>query len=111
MKQERTVQEESVQNQIEPFGAKPMTEEQDKQATILHKKSFYKEKYRVGLKSLLKLKMKKIIGENPNAPLTEVLSDLVKRLSPEIPPEILTEMTLFIIAEWEKMTHAEPTAV
>jgi hypothetical protein len=54
--------------------------------------------------------MKKIVEGTPGAPLTLVLSEIIKGLSSEIPPFILNEITQFIIAEWEKMAQTKPVA-
>jgi hypothetical protein len=81
---------------------KPMTEEEFLQMATLSQKSYYKEKYRHGLKMLTLMDMEKHIQEHPEWQLKDVLAAILKNYNPELPAVILLEMTQFIITEWEK---------
>jgi hypothetical protein len=87
---------------------KPMTEKQFLQMATLSQKSFFKEKYRHGLKILTQMDMEKYLQEHPDWRLKDVLAAILKNYNPELPAIILLEMTQFIIAEWEK-THVNET--
>ena len=81
---------------------KPMTEEELLQMATLSQKSFFKEKYRHGLKVLTTMDMQRLQHEHPDWRLKDVLAAILKNYNPELPAALLLEMTQFIIAEWEK---------
>jgi predicted metal-dependent hydrolase len=93
--------------------ATPMTEAEMIETRAILKNSFYKEKYRNGLKSLTKGKMKRLEMEYPELELKDMLIAIIKDYTPKLPTPILLEMIQFIIAEWEH-SHAhqeEPVLV
>jgi hypothetical protein len=87
----------------------PMTEEELQQMATLSQKSFFKEKYRHGLKILTQMDIERHILEHPEWQLKDVLAAILKNYNPELPAIILLEMTQFIITEWEK-THVKENA-
>ncbi len=88
--------------QSEKVYIKHMTEEELLQMAMLSQKSFFKEKYRHGLKVLTRMDMQRLQQEHPDWRLKDVLAAILKNYNPELPAVILLEMTQFIIAEWEK---------
>ena len=81
---------------------KPMTEGELLQMATLSQKTYYKEKYRHGLKILTLMDMENYIQEHPEWQLKDILAAILKNYNPELPAAILLEMTQFIIVEWEK---------
>ncbi len=82
--------------------ATPMTEAEIIETNAATKNSFYKEKYRNGLKTLTRVDMRSLKLEHPEWQLKDVLIETIKDYTPELPTPILLEMIQFIIAEWEQ---------
>lgn len=88
--------------QLDKVYFKPMTEEELLQMAVLSQKSFFKEKYRHGLKVLTLMDIHRLQQDHPDWRLKDVLAAILKNYNPELPAVILLEMSQFIIAEWEK---------
>lgn len=97
MKKENDISEASNMS----IGASPMTKEEILQTEAVLKNAFFKEKYRTGLKNLVKSDMKLFKKQYPEWQLKDVLVAVIKDFNPELPSPILLEMTQFIISEWE----------
>lgn len=106
MKKENDISEASNMS----IGASPMTKEDLLQTESVLKNAFFKEKYRTGLKNLVKSNMKLFKKQYPEWQLKDVLVAVIKDFNPELPPAILLEMTQFIIAEWESSSQKEVVA-
>ncbi len=106
MKKENDISEASNMS----IGASPMTKEDLLQTESVLKNAFFKEKYRTGLKNLVKSDMKLFKKQYPEWQLKDVLVAVIKDFNPELPPAILLEMTQFIIAEWESSSQKEVVA-
>ena len=101
MKMESNLVNLSLEEKFEVSSAKPMSQEKQRRMEILLKNSFFKEKYRKGLKTLTRMDMQELRKEHPEWGLKDMLAAIVKDYHPELPPLLLLEMTQFIIAEWE----------
>ena len=78
-----------------------MTEVESQQMVLMAKQSFFKEKYRHALKVSTKIDLLLLNQTYPEWTAKDVLSTLIKGYDPQLPAQILLEMTHFILAEWE----------
>ena len=63
---------------------------------------FYRKKYRLALKLYATLDIQAYAKTQPNWAAKDVLAAIVKDYDPQLPSNILLEMTQFILEEWEK---------
>jgi hypothetical protein len=78
-----------------------MTEEQEKQSAIISQQILLKDKYRQSLKTVTKLVIQNLAKEHPDWCTKDVLVYIIKDYNPELPSQILIEMTQFITNEWD----------
>lgn len=63
---------------------------------------FYRKKYRLALKLYATLDIQAYAKTQPNWAAKDVLAAIIKDYDPQLPSNILLEMTQFILEEWEK---------
>jgi hypothetical protein len=78
-----------------------MTEDQEKQSAIISQQILLKDKYRQALKTITKMEIQNLAKEHPDWCTKDVLVYIVKDYNPELPSQILIEMTQFITNEWD----------
>jgi hypothetical protein len=88
-----------------------MTAEEEAELDIITQDSFYKPKYRNGLKIMTKLDVQEYYRAHPDCKAKDLLSDMMKEYNPEIPTPILLEMAQVILEEWERLTASKKDLV
>jgi hypothetical protein len=81
--------------------SKKMTESENEESKIMSKKAFFKDKYRRSLEIATKIEIQKLAKQHPDWSTKDVLVYIIKDYSPELPSQILVEMTQFITNEWD----------
>jgi hypothetical protein len=79
---------------------------EEKKDTIL-----FPEKFMATLKDILARKIRRILSETPDMPLIKVVITSLTGVNENIEPEMLLEITAFIIKEWEGLTVSKQEKV
>lgn len=74
-------------------------------------KILFPKKFMMSLKHIMKQKLIRLHRETPNMPLIKVLITSLTGVNENIEPEMLLEITAFIIKEWEDLTVSKPQEV
>lgn len=85
----------------ETIVSRPMTEAENEESKLISKKAFFKDKYRNALKTVTKLDIQELAKEHPDWCTKDVLVYIIKNYNPDLPSQILIEMTQFITSEWD----------
>ena len=72
---------------------------------------FFPKKYLGGIKYTTGLRLDRLHAENPDMPLVNVVITLLTGLNEKLPPEMILEITTFIIEEWQKLSVPKPQKV
>ncbi len=91
----------SPEEMLKALGGRLMTPEEEAQAKQVSEKIRLGKKYRKSMKTLTRFDIIDMLKEQPDMPLNLVLAAIVKKYDPKMPPSVLSEMTRYIIAEWE----------
>ena len=67
-------------------------------------KIFFPKKYLGGIKYTTGLRLDRLHAENPDMPLVNVVITLLTGLNEKLPPEMILEITSFIIEEWQELS-------
>jgi hypothetical protein len=70
---------------------------------MLDIRRFYKKKYRLALQIYAIVEINEYAKTQPTGTAKDILSAIVKDYDPQLPSDILLEMTQFILQEWEKI--------
>ncbi len=97
----------SITEKATMLGGRFLTKEEDLQLPANRKNAYLKEKYRKSLKTVTRFRIKDLLDEHPEWPLKAILVAILDGYNPALPPEVLLEMTRFIIAEWQKQPQPE----
>jgi hypothetical protein len=87
----------------EDIKVKQMTKEQEKQSAMLSQQILLKDKYRQSLKMVTQMDIQELAKVHPDWCTKDVLVYIVKDYNPDLPSQILIEMTEFITSEWDKI--------
>jgi hypothetical protein len=87
----------------EDIKVKKMTVEQEKQSEMLSQKILLKDNYRQSLKMVTRMDIQALAKAHPDWCTKDVLVYIVKDYNPDLPSQILIEMTEFITSEWDKI--------
>lgn len=82
-----------------------------REEAAIRSKPFRTKKFRLALEFASLRHFHQIVSEHPDWPLKDVLSDILKGFNPEIPPDMILEMTQLIIREWEKSGNPQSGTV
>jgi hypothetical protein len=64
---------------------------------------FYRKKYRLALQIYAIVEINEYTKTQPTWAAKDILAAIVKDYDPQLPSDILLEMTQFILQEWEKV--------
>jgi hypothetical protein len=64
---------------------------------------FYKKKYRLALQMYAIVDINEYAKTQPTWTAKDILAAIIKDYDPQLPSDILLEMTQFILQEWEKV--------
>ena len=73
----------------------------------IKKKVLSSKKYLKASELAAQIEMNRLRDEHPNWELKDVLSVILKDFPPEIPSQLLLQLTQFIVEEWEKIEMEE----
>jgi hypothetical protein len=78
---------------------RPMTE----QEVALHQKkgAKFSDKYRKGLKTVVRITVREILEKQPDMPLTVLLATVFEDFNPELTSDLVRDVFEYTIAEWE----------
>ena len=74
-------------------------------------KIFFPKKYLGGIKYTTGLRLDRLHAENPDMPLVNVVITLLTGLNEKLPPEMILEITTFIIKEWQELSVPKPQKI
>ena len=79
-----------------------------KQRDALRDKVFKSKKYRMGLEMVTALSYDELRQTHPEWPLKDILAETVKGFNPDLPPNLLVDMTRLICRKWEEENAPVP---
>ncbi|MEK7255989.1 MAG: hypothetical protein AAB316_14655 [Bacteroidota bacterium] len=94
---------------LKKYGGRLMSPEEAARAKSSSKQIILSKKYRNGLKSVVGIHLYKLHLTHPDMPLSLVIATMLQDINPELPAEVLLEITAFIIEEWEKIKQEDPS--
>ncbi len=107
MKKEANAYKLPLEEMTGAFGGRLMTPEEEYEADLISKQVLLSEKYRRGLKTITRMKMKELRIVHPEWTLKETLVAMLNGYNPDLPPVVLLEITQFIINEWVRQPQQE----